>query len=502
MKRRTFVTSTLAVAASASFPLGRLLAADGQPLAVLSDINAVKLDGSETTIEKAVLKELANSLTGHILLPNSEGYDSARKGWNGMIDKHPALIVQCMNKSDITHAVNLAREYELLTAVRGGGHNIAGKGTCEGGIQISCTPMQGVSVDADARTATVEPGVLIGAVDAATQVYGLATPAGVVSHTGAAGLTLGGGFGKLSRTLGLTSDNVNYFDIVTADGDFKRVTAKSDPDLFWALRGGGGNFGVVTAFNYQLHQVGTEFLSGAAMHPIKNAKEVLSFYAELIATAPNELQASCTTLVFPTGKGFVNISAFYAGDPAEGEKVIGPLKNFGKPMRTDFKVQKYIDIQKTTDRNVPVGQQYYQKAGLMKAVDPGLIEAIVEITQNPKPFTETMNFTQIGGMINELPMDASAYPNRDAEAQIVVGGGWPKPVEEAGEWVDLIRKDWKTVVPYTNGFYVNNSIGEEDDKRDRIRSNYGDNYDRLVEVKNEYDPTNLFRLNSNIKPTA
>ncbi|TDJ42857.1 MAG: FAD-binding oxidoreductase [Gammaproteobacteria bacterium] len=500
MKRRTFVTSSLAAAASASFPIARLFAADGQPITAVSDIRAVKLDGSETTIEKAVLKEFAGSLSGHILLPNSEGYDSARKGWNGMIDKHPALIVQCANANDITNAVNLAREYELLTAVRGGGHNIAGKGTCEGGIQISCTPMQGVTVDAEARTAIAESGVLLAAVDAATQVYGLATPAGVVSHTGAAGLTLGGGFGKLSRTLGLTSDNVNYFDIVTADGDFKRVTEKSDPNLFWALRGGGGNFGVVTAFEYQLHQVGTEFLSGAAMHPIKNAKEVLSFYAELVATAPNELQVSCTTVMFPTGKGFVIISVFYSGDPAEGEKIIEPLKNFGTPMRTDFNVKPYLEIQSSTDRNVPPGQQYYQKAGLMKAVAPGLIDAMVDITKNPKPFTQTMNFTQVGGMINALPMDASAYPNRDAEAQIVLGGGWPKPVEEAGEWIDLIRTDWKTVVPFTDGFYVNNSIGEEDDKV--VNKNYGENYARLVEVKNQYDPMNLFRLNANIKPTA
>ncbi len=500
MKRRTFVTSSLAAAVSASFPVGRLFAADGQPITALSDIRAVKLNGSETTIEKAVLKELAGSLSGHILLPSSEGYDTARKGWNGMIDKNPALIVQCANADDITNAVNLAREYELLTAVRGGGHNIAGKGTCAGGIQISCTPMQGVSVDSDARTATVESGVLLGAVDAATQPYGLATPAGVVSHTGAAGLTLGGGFGKLSRTLGLTSDNVNYFDIVTADGDFKRVTEKSDPNLFWALRGGGGNFGVVTGFQYQLHQVGTEFLSGAAMHPIKNAKEVLSFYAELVATAPNELQVSCTTVMFPTGKGFVNISVFYAGDPAEGEKLIEPLRNFGTPMRVDIKVNPYLKIQSSTDRNVPRGQQYYQKAGLMKEVSPGLIDALVDITKNPKPFTQTMNFTQVGGMINELPMDATAYPNRDAEAQIVVGGGWPKPVEEAGEWIDLIRKDWKTVVPYTNGFYVNNSIGEEDDKV--VNKNYGGNYARLVEVKNQYDPMNLFRLNANVKPTT
>jgi len=333
VKRRTFVKSALATAATASFPIGRLFADDNRPVSVLSDINAIKLDGNETTIEKAVLKELSESLSGHVLLPSSEGYDQARKLWNGMIDKHPALIVQCLSPDDVQQSVNLAREYELLTAVRGGGHNIAGKGSCEGGIMINCANMTAVAVDPKERWATAEPGVLLGAVDRSTQPYGLATPAGVVSHTGAAGLTLGGGFGKLSRRYGLTCDNVRYFDIVLPSGEFKRVSAESDPDLFWALRGGGGNFGVVTKFSYQLHDVGTDFLSGVAMHPIKNARDVWNFYAEFAASAPNDLQVSCSGISMPGGKGFVNISIFYGGDPTEGEKIIEPLLKFGKPMR-------------------------------------------------------------------------------------------------------------------------------------------------------------------------
>jgi hypothetical protein len=500
VKRRTFVSSALATAATASFPVSRIFAADGQPAAILTDINAVRLDGSETTIEKAVLKELAGSLNGTVLLPTSEGYDAARMLWNAMPDKHPALIVECTNSQDVANAVNLAREYELLTAVRGGGHNVAGKGSCEGGIMINCSPMQGVTVDPEGLSATAEPGVLLGAVDSATQAYGLVTPAGVVSHTGAAGLTLGGGFGKLSRTLGLTCDNVNHFDIVLPSGEFKRITADSDPDLFWALRGGGGNFGVVTEFGYQLHAVGTDFLSGVAMHPIKNAKEVWSFYAEFIAAAPNELAASCSCISMPNGKGFVNISIFYSGDPAQGEKVIEPLLKFGKPMRTDFKVKKYVDIQKQIDRNVPRGQQYYQKAGFTPEISSSLIDALVEITKNPKPFTQTMNFTQVGGRINELATDATAYANRNAEAQIVVSGSWAKPVEQQTEWVDLVRADWKTVLPHTDGFYTNNAMADENDGNKRVQSNYGGNYDRLVEIKTKVDPMNLFRLNANVKP--
>jgi hypothetical protein len=483
-------------------PVGRLFADDNRPVTALSDINILKLDGAQTTVEKAVLKELADSLSGHIVLPTSEGYDDARKLWNGMIDKRPALIVQCLSPQDVQQAVNLAREYELLTAVRGGGHNIAGKGSCDGGLQINCSTMTQVSVNPDERWATAEPGVLLGAVDRGTQPYGLATPAGVVSHTGAAGLTLGGGFGKLSRRYGLTCDNVLWFDIVLPSGELKRVSAESDPDLFWALRGGGGNFGVVTKFAYQLHDVGTDFLSGVAMHPIKNAKDVWNFYVDFMAGADKDLQVSCSGISMPNGKGFVNISIFYGGDPKDGEKAIEPLLNFGNPMRTDFGVKKYLKIQSQTDRNVPHGQQYYQKAGFMSEVDSGLINTLVDITKNPKPFTQTMNFTQVGGQINEVDTAATAYANRNAEAQLVFGGGWPKPVEGQEDWIELIRADWENVYPYTDGFYTNNEMADDSDNDKKVVSNYGENYDRLVKIKNEIDPMNLFRLNSNVKPTV
>jgi hypothetical protein len=482
-------------------PVGQLLAATGKGATkIVADINAITGSGGTKVIEKAVLKELQASLRGHLLLPNSDGYDDARTGWNGMIDKRPALIVQCQGASDVINAVKLARDYDLLTAVRGGGHSAAGKFVCEGGIMIDLSPMQGVHVDPTARSARVEPGVLLGAVDHEAQAFGLATPAGVVSHTGAAGLTVGGGFGKLSRKLGLTCDNVRYFDVITAAGEFKRASVSENPDLFWALRGGGGNFGVVTSFEYQLHPVGTEFLAGAVMHPISNVRDALNFYSEYISIAPNELEVSSTTVLFPNGKGFVSLSAFYGGDPKEGEKVLEPLRNFGKPMNDNFAVKKYLDIQKETDRNVPVGQQYYQKTGFLSGVEPGLIDAIEAMAANPKPFTQTANFTQVGGVISEIDTRATAYAHRDAKAQIVLGGSWPKPVDQAEEWIASVRKDWETLVPFTNGFYINNMMGDEGDKK--IRANFGENYDRLVELKNKYDPTNLFSLNANVKPTV
>ena len=501
MKRRTFCRSALATAVASAMPVGQLLAATGKSATkIVADINAITGNGGTKVIEKAVLKELQASLRGQLLLPTSDGYDDARKGWNGMIDKRPALIVRCHGASDVINAVNLARDYELLTAVRGGGHSAAGKFVCEGGIMIDLSPMQGVHVDPIARSARVEPGVLLGAVDHEAQAFGLATPAGVVSHTGAAGLTVGGGFGKLSRKLGLTCDNVRYFDVVTAAGEFKRASISENPDLFWGLRGGGGNFGVVTSFEYQLHPVGTEFLSGAVMHPISNIRDVLSFYSEFITTAPNELEVSSTTVSFPNGKGFVTMSIFYGGDPKEGEKVLEPLRTFGKPMNDNIALKKYLDIQRETDRNVPVGQQYYQKTGFLSGIEPAMIDAVEAMVGNPKPFSLNANFTQVGGVISEIDTSATAYANRDAQAQIVLGGSWPKPVDQAEEWIASVRKDWDAMAPLTNGFYINNMMGDEGDKK--IRANFGENYDRLVELKNKYDPTNLFSLNANVKPTV
>jgi hypothetical protein len=501
VKRRTFCRSALATAISASLPVGRILAAtDAATLGALTDLRAVTGDGNEKIIERAVVRELAASLDGYILLPSSDGYDAARMGWNGMIDKHPALIVRCMNVSDVTNAINLAREYELLTAVRGGGHSAAGKSVCEDGIMIDCSQMTEVTVDADARSATAQPGVLLGAVDRATQAYGLATPAGVVSHTGAAGLTLGGGFGKLSRKYGLTADNTRYFDIVTPSGEFMRANVSENPDLFWALRGGGGNFGVVTKFEYQLHPVGTQFLTGSVMHPLSSAKDVLTFVGEFQVNAPKEVQTSVTSLLLPNGKGFVTPSFFYNGDPAEGEKVMQPLLDFGKPANVDVGVKDYIEIQSKVDRNVPRGNHYYQKSAFFDSLQPELIDVVVELLADPKPVPTTINFTQVGGAIGEIANSATAYANRDAGVQIVMGGSWPKPTDQAEAYIAAYRRDWARIEPFTQGFYINNMMGDEGAKK--IRANFGENYERLVEIKNKYDPTNLLRLNANVAPTV
>jgi hypothetical protein len=500
MQRRAFVKSAVATAVAASLPAGRLFAGSHAGSEVLSDVDIVTGDGATKTIERAVLKELQQALSGRLLLPASEGYDDARKVWNGMINNRPGVIVQCLNETDIRNAVNFAREYSALTSVRGGGHNVAGKGMCEGGIAIDCSQMTDAGCDPDARTAYAQPGVLLGAVDRATQPYGLATPAGVVSHTGAAGLTLGGGFGKLSRTYGLTCDNLQAVDIVTPDGELRRATVSENPDLFWGLRGGGGNFGVATRFQYQCHEVGTDFLSGSLMYPLASAKDIISAYADLLLEIPQALQVSCNAIILPNGKGFVNISTFYAGDPADGEKAVAPLRAIAKPMRDGIKVGKYVDIQSTTDRNVPWGDRYYQKAGFLTEIGPSLVDELVQLTKNPNPFTTTVNFTQVGGTINKIAADATAYPNRNAEAQIVVGGTWKKQSDNEGDYIDSLRSAWKNILPLTQGVYTNNMMA--DGSNDRVRNNFGGNFDRLVELKNKYDPTNLLRLNANVKPTV
>ena len=501
MRRRTFVQSALATAVAASVPVGQLLAASGRSTTkIAGDINAITGSGEAKVIEKAVVEELAASLRGRLLLPSSEGYDAARKVWNGMIDKRPALIVQCQGPADVTHAVNLARDYDLLTAVRGGGHNVAGKGVCEGGIMIDLSPMQGVRVDPKARVAWAEAGTLLHALDHESQLYGLATPAGVVSHTGAAGLTLGGGFGRLSRVYGLTCDNVRSYDVITAAGEFKRARVSENPDLFWGLRGGGGNFGVVTGFEYQLHPVGTEFLAGAIMHPIANAREVFTFFAEVESTAPNELQISSNAIMFPNGKGFVSMGLFYNGDMAEGEKIMQPLREFGKPMNDDIGPERYVDIQQRTDRNVPHGNRYYQKAGFFNEIQPGLIDAIMDIVENPRPFSTTLIFSQVGGAIKDVPNDATAYANRAAQQQMVLGASWPKQHDQEDEYIARVREAWQTIAPFSNGVYTNNMMGDEGTKK--VIANYGENYKRLVALKNEYDPTNLFRLNVNVAPSV
>jgi FAD/FMN-containing dehydrogenase len=351
MKRREFCRTSLAASFAAAYPF---LAGCGREAPVTpaamptatqaeSGIAAVTLDGAEIELEKAAIRELGEASTGDILLAGQPGYDSARKVWNGMHDKHPALIARCVNEGDVQNAVTFARERDLLVAVRGGGHSWPGKSVCDGGMMIDLALMHSATVDAAAQQASVQGGALLGHLDTASLAQGLVTTAGVVSHTGVGGFTLGGGFGRLNRKYGLAVDNVLAADIVTADGQLRTISAEQDPDLFWAIRGGGGNFGVVTRFVYQLHPFDRNVLSGLIVWPVEQAREVLDFYGDWYTGLSDDLYVGPAMLTLPDGTSVIAFEVVYAGDPAMGEKELEPARRIGKPIEDGVKVHPRAD---------------------------------------------------------------------------------------------------------------------------------------------------------------
>jgi FAD/FMN-containing dehydrogenase len=489
----------LAGSALTTVPWARLLAAATEATGTLpAEIPATSLAGAATTVPGAAIKDLRQRLRGQLLLAGDDGYETARRIWNGMIDRRPALIARCASPSDTAQAIRFAREHDLLVAVRGGGHSLSGQSVCDGGIMIDCSPMQGVRVDPIARTARLEPGVLLGALDREAQFYGLATTAGTVSHTGCAGLTLGGGQGRLQRKFGLACDNLIAADVITATGQFVRASEKENADLFWGLRGGGGNFGIVTSFEYRLHPFGPKVLAGPVIYPAEQAKDVYRFYADFTAKAPDELHL-VVAMVSPTGgKPLLSVEACYAGDVAKGERVLEPLRRFGKPLADQIKVTDYVTVQQSADKVNAPGQNFYAKSGFLAQIDAALIDAIVDgFRASPNRATVAV-LQQFGGAMGRVREDATAYPNRRAPYEILVLGGW-RGAEHSEENLQAIKGHWEQLKRFTQGFYINTTALDE---QDRVRGNYGRNYDRLVQLKNKYDPTNVFRLNANIRPTA
>ncbi len=419
-----------------------------------------------TTIENEAVRELKSKVSGQVLLPSEPGYDEARTVWNAMIDRRPAVIVRCVSAQDVIHAVRTAREQKLVLAVRGGGHNIAGNAVCDGGLMIDLTPMKAVRVDAERRIGRVEPGATLAEMDRETQAFGLATPLGINSTTGVAGLTLGGGFGWLSRRFGLSIDNLISADVVTATGELVKANDKDNSDLFWAIRGGGGNFGVVTSFEFGLHQVGPEVLSGLIVHPLNAARDVLRFYRDFIASTPEEfvcwfvLRQAPPLPFLPVewhGKEILALAVCYSGKIEDGERVAKPLRSFGRP-----------------------------------------IADVIAPRRIPDPRTE-IAFAQLGGAVSRVPQEATAYTHRDAQFVLNVHGRWEDPAKDA-KCIAWARELFQAAAPFaTGGAYVNFMTQEE---QDRVRAAYGSNYDRLVTIKKKYDPENLFRVNQNIRPSA
>jgi FAD/FMN-containing dehydrogenase len=459
-----------------------------------------------TPVPVSKIDELKNGFEGEIILPNDGEYESARMIWNAMIDKRPAVIARCATTPDVVCAVNFARETGLLLAVRGGGHNIAGNAICDGGIVIDLSRMKAARVNPDTRRVTIEGGATLADLDAATQAYGLATPVGINSTTGVAGLTLGGGFGWLSRMHGMTVDNLESCEVVTAAGEVVRASATEHPDLFWALRGGGGNVGVVTRFEFRLHPVGPDLLSGLIVYPLSEAKTVLQQYRTFIATAPDELTVWSVLRQAPPlpflpesahGTGMIALALLYVGDPKQGESLIEPLRTFGTPLGEHVGVQPYVAWQQTFDPLLTPGARNYWKSHNLSTLADGLFDAVIEYVQKlPSPQCEIF-FGAIGGATTRPSPDDAAYAHRDAEFVMNVHGRWENPADDT-RCIGWARDFFKASAPYASGgVYVNFLTADEGE---RVRSAYGPNYDRLARLKRTYDPGNLFRMNQNIVP--
>ncbi len=416
-----------------------------------------------------------------------------------MIDKRPALIARCAGVADVIDAVIFARDHDLLVSVRGGGHNIAGKAVCSGGLMIDLSRMRHIHVDPVNRTARVEGGAILGDLDRETQAFGLATTAGVVTHTGVAGLTLGGGVGRLARKYGLACDNLRSVDLVTADGQVLRASAAENADLFWGVRGGGGNFGIVTSFEFQLHPVGPVVLGGVVIHPLEKAREALKFYDEYSRTAPDELSADAALLTSPDGDRVFAISVCYIGSLEQGERVLQPLRRFGPPVSDQIGPIAYTEVQARGDVAFPIGLRYYWKTHFLKEISADAIDVIVTHFATVPSSRSRLGFQQYGGAASRVGRSDTAFWHRDVQYDFIPTSIWTDPAESE-KHTTWLRELWETLRPFSAGAVYVNNLGEEGE--DRVSAAYGDNYERLVALKNKYDPTNFFRLNANIEPTV
>jgi len=455
------------------------------------------------------LAVLRGALRGRLLLPGEAGYDDARMLWNAMIDRHPAAIVRAELAADVVAAVNFTRENGLELAVKGGGHNIAGSAVSEGGLMLDLSPMKSIEVDAAARTARVAPGVTLGELDRATQEHGLALPVGINSTTGIAGLTLGGGFGWLSRKHGLTIDNLTAAEVVTADGRSHRATARDDGELFWALRGGGGNMGVVTSFEYRLHPVGPEVFAGLIVHPFENARALLQGYREVVAQAPEDLTIWTVVRQAPPlpflpvewhGREVLVFAFCYLGGVANGDAAIASLRALGEPIAEHAGPMPLADWQTAFDPLLTPGARNYWKSHDFRQLVDGAIEGIIDaVDQLPTPECEVF-IAHLGGAINRVAVDATAYPHRDVHFVMNAHARWREASQDAS-CIAWARGLFEAAAPFaTGGVYVNFM---PDDERARVQPGaYGPNFNRLATLKAKYDPNNLFRLNQNIAPAG
>jgi FAD/FMN-containing dehydrogenase len=474
----------------------------------MNDLSLARLDASQVIINDQDIAELFTKLHGTLIDKSNALYDEARKIWNGMIDRKPGLIVRCADAADAVTAVRLARDHGLLVSIRGGGHNIAGNALCDDGVVIDFSQMKAVQVDTAAQKARVEPGATLADVDRETQTFGLALPTGINSTTGIAGLTLGGGFGWITRKFGLTIDNLLSADVVTADGVLRSVSATEEPDLFWALRGGGGNFGVVTAFEFQLHKVGPQVLSGLVVHPFENAANVLKGYRQALETAPDELTCWAVMRKAPPlpflpadwhGKAILILAMCHCGDMERAKKETSELRAIGKPIVDVVSPHNFADWQKAFDPLLAPGARNYWKSHDFTALPDPAIEALTEAARKlPGPECEIF-LGHVGGVAGRVSADATAFPQRGSHFVMNVHARWRDPDHDR-TCIEWARGLFEAAKPYAAGTAYINFMPE--DESDRVETAYGGNYRRLAEVKRRYDPQNFFRMNQNVRPMA
>ncbi len=468
----------------------------------MANVEFATMTERDVMLDADAIEQFSAELRGGHLLRGDEGYDDARTIYNAMIDKQPALIARCAGVADVIHAVNFARTNNLLVSVCGGGHNVSGNAISDGGLMIDLSPMKGVRVDPEGKTARAEPGATWGEFDHETQVFGLATTGGLVSTTGVAGLTLGGGLGWLMGNHGLACDNLISVDVVTADGQFLTASDSQNQDLFWGLRGGGGNFGIATSFEFQLHPVGP-MLGGILIYPLDQATETLVFLDDFTRTTPDELGTFIGFVTSPEGERVMAIFVSYNGAVEEGELILKPLREFGTPLADMIGPMPYTQVQRMMDEGFPAGRQNYWKSNFLKGLNSEAIDIIVDhVAKAPSPFS-AVAIEQFGGAVNRVGMDDTAFNHRNARYNLLIVGIWTDLAAKA-ENVKWVRDLWDAMEPYSSGGVYVNYLGQEaDEGAERIKAAYGpEKYERLVALKNKFDPTNLFRMNQNIKPSA
>jgi len=463
--------------------------------------------GDEVDLKQDVFDGLKTRLRGPVFLPGDAGYEESRTVWNAMIDRKPALVARCLGVGDVIACVRFARENDILLCIKGGGHNIAGLATADGAMMLDMSLMRGVWVDPRNRIAHAQAGCLLGDVDRETQVHGLAAVLGFVSATGIVGLTLGGGFGYLTRRWGWTTDNVVGMDVVTADARLVRASANENEDLFWGLRGGGGNFGVVTGIDYTLYPVGPEVVGGVVAWPASEAPKVLELYRTLAENAPPELTLVALMRPAPPapwlpkdmhGKPIVALLACWSGALEEGEKAVAPIKSFGKPVGDVLVRRPYTQIQALLDATQPKGRRYYWKSEYLPRIEPDLCGKFIEHAAKIRSSHSAVILFQLGGALNRLEEEHSPVGNRDARYVLNLAGSWEKASEDAAN-IAWAREAWMDMKPFsTGGTYIN--FLTEDESRERIESALRGGLERLARVKAKWDPQNVFRTNRNIKP--